>query len=73
MTKKQILYLSSNEFLAHDCFEIGHQLYIAKDYRYALTWLLEAQARQKEETEHDEELTVNILAYLSFTHQRAGI
>lgn len=59
---------------ANDCFELGRQAYINKDYYHTVLWMQEAMDRlNKEESSKDID-KVTILEYLAFaTYQRGNV
>lgn len=58
---------------AHDCFEMGRQLYHEADYSYAVLWLHEAINRLNNNTNEFMQVSmVDILEYLAVSMYREG-
>ncbi|XP_059046367.1 prolyl 4-hydroxylase subunit alpha-2-like isoform X2 [Achroia grisella] len=62
----------STPMTASDCYELGRSLYNDKDYKNALTWMMETLRKYKEENEPYLFDEVDILEYISFSHYMIG-
>ncbi|XP_072939292.1 prolyl 4-hydroxylase subunit alpha-1-like isoform X2 [Epargyreus clarus] len=62
----------STPMSASDCYELGRALYIEMDYTNALSWMMEALRKYKEENEPHPFSEGDILEYISFAHHLLG-
>lgn len=58
---------------SHDCFELGRQSYLNKDYYHTLLWMNEAMQRLHNDTTQTTTTTkADILEYLAFAVFKQG-
>ncbi|XP_072939293.1 prolyl 4-hydroxylase subunit alpha-1-like [Epargyreus clarus] len=62
----------STPMSASDCYELGRTLYNEKDYTNALSWMMEALRKYKEENDPNPFSEADILEYISFAHYLLG-
>lgn len=58
---------------SHDCFEMGRQSYLNRDYYHTLLWMNEAMARLNNNTNETTSIPkADILEYLAFSVFKQG-
>lgn len=63
----------STEMTANDCFEMGRQSYLNKDYYHTALWMREAMDRLTGDTNHTTSTSkADILEYLAFSVYKQG-
>lgn len=63
----------STEMTANDCFEMGRQSYLNKDYYHTALWMREAMDRLTSDTNHTTSTSkADILEYLAFSVYKQG-
>ena len=64
----------SVEMSSHDCFEMGRQSYLNKDYYHTALWMHEAMERLKNDNINSTTRTskADILEYLAFSIYKQG-
>lgn len=63
----------STEMTSNDCFEMGRQSYLNKDYYHTLLWMNEAMTRLADDRNHTAVTTkADILEYLAFSIYKQG-
>lgn len=66
-------YTFSTEMTANDCFEMGRQSYLNKDYYHTALWMREAMDRLTSDTNHTTSTSkADILEYLAFSVYKQG-
>lgn len=69
----QILFSFSSEMTSNDCFELGRQSYLNKDFYHTLLWMNEAMQRlHNDTTEATSTSKADILEYLAFAVFKQG-
>lgn len=69
----KFLYAFSTEMTANDCFEMGRQSYLNKDYYHTALWMREAMDRLTSDTNHTTSTSkADILEYLAFSVYKQG-
>lgn len=69
----QILFSFSSEMTSNDCFELGRQSYLNKDFYHTLLWMNEAMQRlHNDTTEATSTTKADILEYLAFAVFKQG-
>lgn len=63
----------STEMTSHDCFEMGRQSYLNKDYYHTLLWMNEAMDRLTDDGNQTTPTSkADILEYLAFSIYKQG-
>lgn len=57
---------------AGDCYELGRALYNDKDFKNALSWMMETLRKYKKENETYSFTEADILEYIGFSHYLLG-
>lgn len=66
-------FLISTQMSSHDCFEMGRQSYLNKDYHHTALWMSEAIDRLHNNTNETTSISrADILEYLAFSIFKQG-
>lgn len=64
----------SSEMTSHDCFEMGRQSYVNRDYYHTMLWMNEAMRRLNNDTSQTMSTSrADILEYLAFSVFKQGM